>query len=219
MNALDLHALTETPLVSDPFEYVIVPNFIRTDALPALMEAFPEPRQPGSWPLERMAVGPVFRQFVEELNGPGFRAAVEEKFHIDLSGRPTMMTLRGQCREKDGQIHTDTETKLITVLLYMNPPWEAEGGRLRLLRSPSLDDAAAEVSPEAGTLLIFRRSERSFHGHEPFRGRRRALQMNWVTDQKVVDRELKRHTFSSLLKSLNPFSARAGEDRAGRHAG
>jgi Rps23 Pro-64 3,4-dihydroxylase Tpa1-like proline 4-hydroxylase len=36
--------------------------------------------------------------------------------------------------DKDGQIHTDTASKIIAVLVYMNEGWDPEGGRLRLLR-------------------------------------------------------------------------------------
>jgi hypothetical protein len=41
--------------------------------------------------------------------------AFELKFSIDLTGRPTMITVRGRCsKEKDGKIHTDSKTKIIT---------------------------------------------------------------------------------------------------------
>ena len=118
-----------------------------------------------------------------------------------------MLTVRGMGDEKDGDIHTDSETKIITLLLYMNPVWEHEEGRLRLLRRPDdLDDYAREIAPLAGTMLAFKRSDRSFHGHYPYLGPRRSLQLNWVTDAAVVRRELRRHRWSARLKSLNPFA-------------
>ena len=56
-----------------------------------------------------------------------------------------MYTVRGFVREKDGSIHTDSETKIITVLLYMNEDWREDAGRLRLLRSATdLEDYAAK---------------------------------------------------------------------------
>jgi hypothetical protein len=95
-----------------------------------------------------------------------FRKAFEEKFNIDLTNRPDMITVRGCCSEKDGKIHTDSETKIITILVYMNSAWESSGGRLRLLRSgTNLDDVILEVPPTEGTLLAFRRSTNSWHGH------------------------------------------------------
>ncbi len=115
-----------------------------------------------------------------------------------------MYTVRGFCRARDGQIHTDSKTKIITVLLYMNGrEWPSDSGRLRLLRGGTdLEDYVAEVEPAGGTLLVFRRSDNSWHGHHSFEGRRRAIQLNWVTDQSVVDREQGRHGFSSKLKKL-----------------
>jgi hypothetical protein len=56
-------------------------------------------------------------------------------------------------------------------------------------------------------MLAFKRSERSFHGHYPYLGPRRSLQLNWVTDAAVVRRELRRHYWSARLKALNPFAA------------
>ena len=118
-----------------------------------------------------------------------------------------MVTLRGWSDGKDGRIHTDSVSKLITLLLYLNPRWEAAEGRLRILRSADdLDDYAAEIAPLAGTMLAFRRSERSFHGHLAHKGERRVLQLNWVTDKGVVRRELGRHRWSARLKGLNPFA-------------
>ncbi len=149
------------------------------------------------------------------MNGPDFRDVIEEKFGVDLTGRPTMFTVRGYCARNNGKIHTDTPSKIITVLLYLNQEWEAGGGRLRILRSGTdLDDAAEEVSPNGGTLLIFKRSENSWHGHEPFEGQRRAIQMNWVTDEDVVAHEQRRHRFTSTLKRLNPFGNRATRETA-----
>ena len=41
MTLLDLARLRETPLTRDPFEFIIVENFLGRDSLPALVAAFP----------------------------------------------------------------------------------------------------------------------------------------------------------------------------------
>ena len=111
--------------------------------------------------------------------------------------------MRGQAREADGRIHTDTSSKIITALIYMNEGWEAPGGRLRLLRSrDDLDDAVAEVPPAAGTLLAFRVTPHSWHGHAPVSGPRRVVQLNWVCDRGVLWRERLRHGLSARVKRL-----------------
>ncbi len=203
---LDLDRLRAAPLRSDPYDYVIVEGFLNREHLPALFADYPAVAGHGSYPLTSLSGGASFTALAEELEGDALRRAIEGKFTIDLDGRPTMITVRGQSDGKDGRIHTDSSTKLITVLLYLNDGWDAAGGRLRVLRSArDLDDYAVEVPPVAGTMVAFRRSEASFHGHYPHRGLRRVLQLNWVTDMAVVRRELGRHGWSARLKALNPF--------------
>ena len=203
---LDLERLRATPLQRDPFDFVIVDNFVGPEHWPALEADFPEVRKHGSFPLPALRCGPAFARLAAELEGNALREAIAEKFAIDLEGRPTMITMRGRSDGKDGRIHTDSATKLITLLLYCNPAWEEPGGRLRLLRrGDDLDDCAAEIPPLSGMMVAFRRSDRSFHGHYPHKGERRSLQLNWVSDQGVVRRELARHHWSARLKALNPF--------------
>jgi hypothetical protein len=203
---LDLERLRAAPLCRDPFDFVIVDDFIRSDDLPAVLEDFPLVRRHGSFPLGALSCGAAFGALAGELEGQELRREIEGKFAIDLAGRPTTITVRGKSDGKDGGIHTDSATKLITLLLYMNPVWDTQAGRLRLLRRPDdLDDYAAEIAPLAGTMVAFRRSAASFHGHYPHRGERRALQLNWVTDEAVARRELGRHAWSARLKALNPF--------------
>jgi hypothetical protein len=203
---LDLDRLRASPLQREPFDYVIVDDFIRPEHVAPLLGAFPGVRRHGSFPLPAVPCGDAFRALAAELQDQPLRAEIERKFAIDLAGRPTMITVRGCSDGKDGRIHTDSATKLVTLLLYMNPVWEAKAGRLRLLRrGDDLDDCAAEIAPLAGTMVAFRRSERSYHGHYPHRGERRVVQLNWVTDAAVVRRELGRHGWSARLKALNPF--------------
>lgn len=207
---LDYAALDATALSRDPYDFLVVPSFVLPHRLAEVVRDYPEVPGPGSHPPSELTLGPVFSALMEELDGPRFRAAIEDKFDIDLAGRPTMYTVRGYCRATDGKIHTDSKTKIITVLLYLNELWDADGGRLRILRSgDSLENPVAEVPPHGGTLLVFRRAENSWHGHEPFEGRRRAVQMNWVTDDDVVAHEQRRHRISTAVKKLNPFR-RAG---------
>lgn len=204
---LRLDAFGATPLQTSPFMHLMVRDFVEPGALKAAQDSYPEVPGPGSHPPHGLRIEGGFRRLMDELNGPAFRKAVEEKFGIDLTGRPTMYTVRGFCRARDGQIHTDSKTKIITVLLYMNDAsWPSDAGRLRLLNSgDDLEDYFAEVEPSGGTLLVFKRADNSWHGHHSFEGRRRAIQLNWVTDQAVVDREQGRHGLSSRLKRLFSF--------------
>jgi SM-20-related protein len=201
---LKLDTLRATPIERDPFDYVIVRNFVEREKLAEVLADYPQVPGPGSHPPAGLKISGHFKKLMDELLDGPFRKIVEEKFDIDLSGRPTMYTVRGFCRARDGKIHTDSKTKLITVLLYMNDDaWESSTGRLRILRNgDDLENFAAEVEPSGGTLLIFKRADNSWHGHHPFEGKRRAVQLNWVTEQSVVDREQGRHGLSSTIKRI-----------------
>ena len=205
MTYLDIDALEAAPLVSDPFDYLILPGFVKADQAAAIGRDYPEIKQAGSFTLEDVEVRGALAGLIEELDGPEFRDAIERKFDLDLSASPTMFTVRGMCGADDGQIHTDSKTKIITVLLYLNEAWAPDGGRLRLLRNgESLDDPLAEVPPDFGSLLVFRRSENSWHGHKPFAGPRRVVQMNWVTSNRVAAWQQFRHRISAAVKRLAP---------------
>jgi hypothetical protein len=201
MNYCDFAALERTPLERDPFDFIVVPDFLKSELFVSVLADYPKVPGPGSHPPAELSIRGHFRALIDELRGPQFQWAIERKFGVDLTGRPTMYTVRGYVREKDGSIHTDSKTKIITVLLYMNERWQDDAGRLRLLRGPDdLDDYVAEVPPYGGTLLAFRRADNSWHGHKPFSGPRRAIQLNWVTSQEVVDNEQRRHGLSTKLK-------------------
>jgi hypothetical protein len=203
MSALDLAAFRATPLTRAPFQYLVVPGFVRPAALPAINADYPAIDSPGSFPLGGLRPGPAFAALIREMCGPAMREAFEEKFGIDLRRRATLITVRGRCGTRDGNIHTDTASKIITVLLYVNQSWAGDGGCLRLLRcGHDLDDVLAEVPPAGGTLVAFRRSDNSWHGHKPFIGPRRVIQMNWVTDGGSAFRQVVRHRLSAWVKRL-----------------
>jgi SM-20-related protein len=203
LHYLDLANFRATPLTTMPFEYLIVPGFVREGTQDALNADYPAIREHGSFPVGQLSYGPAFQTFLDELESDEFRAAFEEKFRLDLAGRPTTTTVRGQCSAKDGRIHTDSKSKIITALIYMNPVWEQPGGRLRLLRSGSdLDDVIAEIPPAAGTLLAFKRAANSWHGHKPFVGERRVIQFNWVTTEGNRRIAMLRHHLSAPFKRM-----------------
>ncbi len=215
---LNLEAFLAAPLTSEPFTFTVVKNAIRPADAAAIREDFPEIADSGLLPVEATRPGAKFRQLIKEMQSEAVARAFSAKFGVDLVGRPQMITVRGRCAAKDGRIHTDSETKLITVLIYFNEAWEAKGGRLRLLRSPTdLNDMIGEVPPEAGTMIAFRRSDRSYHGHEPYEGVRRYVMINWMTSDFAAQRELFRHRLSARVKQaaslLRPAPKKAGGAR------
>ncbi len=203
MGYFDYKALALTPLEIEPFEFAVVKSFISAENLAKINRDFPRVPGPGSHPPSELDIRGHFKGLIDELNSEAFRLFVETKFDLDLSALPTMYTVRGYLRERDGKVHTDSKTKVITVLLYLNEEWGPGGGRLRLLRGgDDIENYTVEIPPEMGTMLIFKRSDRSWHGHKPFEGPRRAVQFNWVTSAGVVRREQRRHAYSTRLKRI-----------------
>lgn len=203
MEIFDLEAFRLTPLARDPYEHLVIPGFVKAEALEKINANYPKIDHAGSYPLESLAFGPAFQEMVDALESDQFRKAFEEKFGIDLAGRPTTITVRGRSDTRDGNIHRDSQSKIITVLLYMNPAWDNQGGRLRLLRSrDNIEDVAAEAPASGGALVAFLRSDHSWHGHLPFIGERRVIQFNWVTDSESQRFALFRHRVSASFKQI-----------------
>jgi len=207
MQPFDHAAFRSAPLVREPFDYLVLPGFIKPEALEEINADFPRITRPGSYPVCELFYGPAFADLIEALNSAELRLAFEDKFAIQLQARPTLITVRGQSGHRDGNIHTDSANKILTVLLYLNSQWEETGGCLRLLRSADdIEDVITEIPPVDGTLVAFRRSANSFHGHKPFLGPRRVVQFNWLTGQGSLAAATLRHRLSAWMKKLNVWS-------------
>lgn len=202
MDLFDWEKLRATPLCRDPYEHIIVSAFVKPEALGKINAGYPVIEHTGSFSIEGLQFGSDFQSMVDALESEQFRNAFEEKFQTRLSGRPTTITVRGRCAWGDGQIHTDSASKIITILIYLNSIWHDRGGRLRLLRGKNMEDMATEVIPSGGNLVAFLRSDHSWHGHLPFSGERRVIQFNWVTNKSDRTIVFLRHRLSASVKHL-----------------
>jgi Rps23 Pro-64 3,4-dihydroxylase Tpa1-like proline 4-hydroxylase len=187
MALLNLAAFETTPLQRDPFHFLIAHGVIAPQTLAQLNQDYPAIDIPANFKPQDLQYGPAFQQLLDELDSPEFQAAIERKFGVSLANTEKTITVRKYSEMSDGNIHTDHWSKVITVLVYFNPEWTQEGGKLRLLRSKTdIEDFAAEATPIGGTLLAFRRSKNSFHGYKRFEGERRMVQVNWVRAGRIA---------------------------------
>lgn len=196
-------SLKETALKTDPYPFFVLPDAFEESQLQDVLSDFPDIQYPGSIPIAEVDTGPGFDAMIKELDSDRFRAAIEAKFGVGLANCPTMYTVRGVMRQKDGRIHTDSKTKIITVLFYFNEEWANEGGCLRVLRNGTdIEDYVDEIPPSAGTMVAFRVTDNCWHGHKPLVGQRRSIQMNYLVNSAALSKHKFFHSISAKLKKL-----------------
>jgi hypothetical protein len=187
MSMLNLQALQAAELHTDPFDYMVVPGFLSPEVVARVNADYPAIETAANHELDKLQYGPAFGALMEELRGPAFASLLGERFDMDLASLPTTVSVRKFCERTDGNIHTDHKSKVLTVLVYFNERWESPDGRLRILRSETdIDDYAAEVPPLGGTLLAFRRTDHSWHGHTRYVGERRMVQVNFLDQSRFA---------------------------------
>jgi SM-20-related protein len=187
MSLINLNALRCAQLQTDPFDYLVVPGVVGVDALTLINADYPKIDSAANHALQNLSCGPAFEALMTELQGPALATVLGEQFDMELASLPTTVTVRKFCERTDGNIHTDHKSKVITVLVYFNEEWDHPDGQLRLLRSKSdITDYAAQVTPLGGTLLAFRRTDHSWHGHTQFVGERRMVQVNYLDQSPLA---------------------------------
>jgi hypothetical protein len=198
---LNYEGFKAAQLKRDPYPYLVLSDAILPADLSAVVKDFPVIEHGGSIPVSAAESGPAFQAFLAELEGDTFRQAIAEKFDLDLSDYPIMTTVRGMMRSKDGRIHTDSKTKVITVLVYLNAQWPHQEGYLRILRNgEDLEDFVEEVPPLAGTMVVFQVTDNCWHGHKPLVGERRSIQMNYLIGDAAKGKHQFFHKLSARIK-------------------
>ena len=181
MRLLDNKKIKQAQVDQEFFPFFHIENAFNENLDPAeLVNNFPTIESGGSFHTENLIDGSI-KNLVDELEGDDFKQILEDKFEINLSDAQVVTTLRGYSRFKDGQIHTDSKTKVLTVLLYLNPNWNSSAGNLRLLKiNNSLDNYIKEIPSEFGNLVAFKVTDDCWHGFEPFEGKRLSIQLNYI---------------------------------------
>jgi hypothetical protein len=197
------YALIESAQVqSTPYPFFGVEDAFNPDARQALLADFPLIDNGGSLPLASVAVKGALARLVDEIKGDQFRALMSKKFAVNLIGKPIIITARGFSRQKDGQNHTDSKTKLITILFYVNDGWDSPDGRLRMLNSNNIDDYAEEFSSSIGQMIAFKVTDNCWHGYHAYEGQRQSLQVNYLVSEKYTSHHVYRHKISAFFKKL-----------------
>ena len=206
---LDLARIRAADVQDKPYPFFMVEQAIRADSAGLVAADFPKIDRAGVVSLSETVPGPAFSALLDELKGEAFRSVIAEKLDVPLDGLDIKINLRGHARKTDGNIHTDTPTKAVTVLLYFNEEQEAAASEtgLRILNNGrDLDDYVAEVPPVLGNMLAFKVTPDCWHGHKPFEGERRSLQLNYLSG---LERTKKHERVRRLIRH---FGRRVGLD-------
>jgi len=202
-NVIKLDSLNNAPLRTLPFPYFKVEESIYPDDVKGIINSFPDIADGGSYNVDDVELNEPFKSLIESIDSPEFRRIICEKFNVQVMDLPMMITLRGYSRQKDGRIHTDSKTKVATILIYLNEKWEADTGKLRILRNGhDINDYVDEISPGPGALLAFKVTDNCWHGYPAFEGKRQSIQINFLTSAAAGNKHRFFHRLSAKLKRL-----------------
>ena len=164
---------------------------------------FPNINKGGSFPSNSVSYGDSIQSLIDCLEGDRMRTILENKFQVDLKDKPVVSTFRGYSRIKDGKIHSDSKTKIITVLLYLNEKWDESYGLLRMLKEKdNIENYITEIPPSMGSMVAFKVTNNCWHGFIPFEGKRCSIQLNYLYREALSQYKI-RHKLSSFFKKLS----------------
>lgn len=196
----------DTTILQHPFPFLVAHGQLPDEHRSELERDFPPYASAGFFPYDPADCGPSVQALVEDMTSPAFASAVGARLGIENLGQyPTLVTLCRLLNKRHGTIHTDSKSKVATALLYLNSQWpDSSDGCLRFLHSIDNIDSivAPELTPLYGELAVFKRCENSFHGHLPYEGERRVIQVAWLTSEEEKLRKTKRGKFSRAFKKL-----------------
>ncbi|MFL2754640.1 MAG: 2OG-Fe(II) oxygenase [Gammaproteobacteria bacterium] len=198
---IDLNSIKSAPVDDAFFPFFSVPNCM-LDHDKSIAKDFPDLEKGGSYPSNLPGLSDKIKQLISEIESDAMKEVLSKKFQVDLSNTEVITTLRGYSRMKDGKIHTDSKSKVLTFLLYLNEEWNNEKGLLRMLKNDfDLEDFIREIPASFGSLVVFKVTENCWHGFHPVEGKRLSMQMNYVKKESAASHKI-RHGLSSFLKKL-----------------
>jgi SM-20-related protein len=201
---IDVEAIRRAAVSREPYTHMLVGNVLNAEVVPALRAEFPKITKPGFLTVDEVEMRGRFKQLIDELESPELSEVMSERMGLDLHPYPRLTTIRKISQAKDGRSHTDGTAKVMTLLVYMNDAWKDDGaGRLRVLYGPDgFEPYKLEVPPTMGTMFAFLRADNSWHGHPPFAGERRVVQVAWVKNEAELARKKKRNSMAQFFKGI-----------------
>ncbi len=204
LSVLNVDAVRQAQRSHEPYDWFLGSGILKQEAIDELKRDFPDITKPGYLTVDEVQLKGRFKTLIDELESDEFSRELSQKFGIDLTPYPRLTTIMKRSQPKYGAIHTDGPSKVMTLLVYMNDEWQADAsGRLRVLyNEKDFEPYAAEVPPTMGTVFAFLRADNSWHGHQPFVGERKVVQVAWIRDADELARKKKRNKVAQFLKGV-----------------
>ena len=115
---INLNAVREAELHTDPFDYMVVPGFLSAEVLARVNTDYPAIDTAANHALDNLQYGKEFDALMQEMRAPAFATALGKRFDMDLASLPTTVTVRKFCERTDGNIHTDHSVRSLYDLYY-----------------------------------------------------------------------------------------------------
>jgi hypothetical protein len=204
LKLLNADAIRSAKVETEPYRHIVCEGVLTPEAAAAIRRDFPQTTSVGFLASGDLSREGAYAQLLDDLESAELASILSEKLDIDLSSAGRLITVRRWSRKGDGRIHTDSERKISTFLVYLNEHWNvAEGGAIRVLRSDkSFDDYVREVPPVQGNAFGFKRSDHSWHGHLPFAGERLVVQLTYLQSAEAAEHKRRAAGFQGLMKKL-----------------
>ena len=201
---LNFELIKKAEINSDFYPFFTIQDvFLNKEDHKKIATDFPNINKGGSFTSDSVSYGESIQSLIDCLEGDLMRTILENKFQVDLKDKPVVSTFRGYSRIKDGKIHSDSKSKIITVLLYLNEKWDESNGLLRMLKEKdNIDNYITEVPASMGSMVAFKVTNNCWHGFIPFEGKRCSIQLNYLYEESLSKHKI-RHKLSSFFKKLS----------------
>ena len=173
-------------LNADPFEHIIIPNFLNEEYAEELSKKFPEDVESGKWykydnPLEKKYARddiqnfPVcLKQFFYLLSTGEVTSAFSELSNIEnLECDPYLHGAGLHAHPKDGLLHMHLDyekhphmekERRLNMILYMSKDWKEEWNGETQLWDKNMENCIVKSRVKFNTAIIFKTNEKSWHG-------------------------------------------------------